>query len=319
MLRRMWQAAMIKLASSRRAKEFMQSWSAASQLATQYVGGPSPQNAVEIAQALQRKQIRSSLFYLGEYVHTPQLVTENVDSKLAAIEALRTAELDIHISVDPTQIGFSIDRTMARQNARLIADHVRKAAGSGPGLHCLMLDMEDTAVTTATIEMHDELFEAGYPMALTLQAYLRRTEQDLRRQIDRGGKVRLVRGAFAADSTIAYTKLPDIKANYLSLATLTLSRDAKAKGFYPIFATHDDVLQEQIVAIAHGCGWQPGEYEFEMLYGARPDVVAHLASRGERIRLYLPFGTDWWPYAVRRIGENPRNAYLLAKAFFERW
>lgn len=309
---------MIRLAGSKRLKDLMQSSTATSELATRYVGGASPGQAVEIAHDLHGRQIRSSLFYLGEYVETLQLVRENVDNKLAAIDALRKSPLDIHISVDPTQIGFSIDRAVARENARVIADRIGVAAGTRPGVHCLMLDMEDRSVTTATIELHDELHEAAYPVALTLQAYLKRTVADMRRMIDRGGRVRLVRGAFAADPSIAHTKLPDIKAAYLDLARLMLSSDAKRRRFYPIFGTHDDVLHEQIVAIARDRGWQQGEYEFEMLHGARTDVSDRLACAGERIRLYLPFGTDWWPYAVRRIGENPRNAYLLAKALFQR-
>ena len=318
MLRRVWQATMIRLAGNGRVKNFMQSRTTMSQLATRYVGGISAADAVEIAQGLARQHVRSSLFYLGEYVNTPELVERNVENKLAAIDVLKAADLDIHVSIDPTQIGFSIDRETARRNAQIVADRLKSAAAGRPGVHCLMIDMEDPTVTTATIALHDELLDQGYPVGQTLQAFLKRTETDVRRKIDQGGKVRLVRGAFVAGSAIAYTRLADVKANYLALARLMLSRDAKARGFYPIFATHDDVLHEQIMVVARQCGWRQGEYEFEMLYGARPDVTEHLVRRGERVRLYLPFGTDWWPYAIRRIGENPRNAYLLAKAILAR-
>jgi proline dehydrogenase len=314
-IQRAWQSAMIGLARSPAAGRFMQANRAASFLSSKYVAGQTAAQAVKAAQEmLASLDIRSSLFYLGEYVSRVDLVAENVANKLAVARALGEMRLDVHVSVDPTQIGQSIDGGLAHGNALRIAEEIRSAAGNRPGMHCLMLDMEDASVIDTTVALHDELRKKGLPVALTLQAYLRRTADDMRAQVRAGSRVRLVKGAFAADSGIAYTRREDVKASFRSLIEMMLSAQAREKGFYPVFATHDDRLQQLAIDLAGRNGWKPGEYEFEMLLGVRSQLARDLARRGERVRLYVPFGRDWWPYAVRRIGENPRNAMLLARS-----
>jgi proline dehydrogenase len=315
MLRRAWQRGMIALARSDTLKTTIQKTRAASALATRYVAGVTAQEGVERAAALRAKRaIHGSLFYLGEYVDRAELVAENVAAKLAAAALLGRAGLDVHMSVDPTQIGHSFDPAAARRHAFAIAEAVAQAAGDRPGVHALMLDMEDQSVTDATIALHDAMRSAGLPAALTLQAYLRRTEADLRAQIRCGARVRLVKGAFAADSSAAFTRRAEIKASWRRLIDLMFSREARDTGFYPIIATHDDRLHRYAIERAAANDCRAGDYEFEMLLGVRSDVAEDLARRGERVRLYLPFGRDWWPYAVRRIGENPRNAWLLLRS-----
>lgn len=315
MLKHAWQSAMIRLARSRPATEFMQGNRATSFLASRYVAGQTPDQAVDVAaRLLSADGIRSSLFYLGEYVSRLDLVAENVANKLAAANGLGQTALDVHISVDPTQIGQSLDSRLAHDNGQRIAREIRAAAGDRSGVHCLMLDMEDASLIDTTLALHDEFKHDGSPVALTLQAYLKRTGDDMRAQIDGGGRVRLVKGAFAAHSGIAYTGQADISASFRSLVEMMLSPQAREKGFYPIFATHDAAIQRFAIDLARRNGWKPGEYEFEMLFGIRTELARDLAKHGERVRLYVPFGRDWWPYAARRIGENPRNAVLLARS-----
>ena len=315
MLKFAWQSAMISLARSRVAGRFMQGNRAASFLASKYVAGQSPAQAASVAaELLSSNKIRSSLFYLGEYVNRLDLVAENVTNKLAAARCLGEMGFDVHVSVDPTQIGQSLNTGLAHDNALRIAQEIRAAAGSRPGVHCLMFDMEDASVVDATVALHNEFKENGLPVALTLQAYLKRTPNDMRAQLNLGSRVRLVKGAFAAHSSIAYTRQEDINASFRNLVEMMLSLEAKQRGFYPIFATHDDAIQQFAIDLARRNGWKPEEYEFEMLLGIRTDLGRELARRGERVRLYVPFGHDWWPYAVRRIGENPRNAVLFARS-----
>lgn len=319
MIRRLWQTGMIRLARSPSAKRLMQQGPAASVLAARYVAGATAEMAVSRAAALHAQDgIRASLFYLGEYVDRADLVAENLAAKLSAAEQLGRAGLDVHVSVDPTQIGHSLDPALARRNAFAIAERVAANAGSRPGIHALMLDIEDETVVDATIALHTALVGAKLPAALTLQAYLRRTETDLAAQIACGSRIRLVKGAFAAGSDVAFTRQAEIKASWRRLVELMFSRSARASGFYPIIATHDDRLQAHAIEQAEANGWRAGEYEFEMLLGVRADVALALARLGHRVRLYLPFGRDWWPYAIRRIGENPRNAVLLARSLAAR-
>lgn len=315
-MRRLWQMTMIKLARSQRVKAWAQSSRTGTALATRYVAGSNVGAGVMCAaQLLRSKHIRASLFYLGEYVDTPELVAENVAAKIAVAKALGEAGLDVHVSVDPTQIGHQIDPAMARKNAFRIAEAIASASQGRQGNHMLMLDMEDQGVTDATLALHNDIRAAGLPVAVTLQAYLRRTASDMHSLIAQGATVRLVKGAFAAGSDVAYATRREIKSNSHSLIDLMLSHAAKTTGFKPVFATHDDELQRYVSQRAQEHGWVKGEdYEFEMLLGVRSELAEQQAAHGERVRLYTPFGSDWWPHAMRRIGENPANGMLLARS-----
>tara|TARA_R110000772_G_scaffold87094_20_gene181881 strand:+ start:445 stop:1377 length:933 start_codon:yes stop_codon:yes gene_type:complete len=307
---------MIRLARSPRMKNFMQTSKASSSLASQYVAGETPMDGVTRALALLEKDgIRSSLFYMGEYVDTPGLVEENVLNKTEVAEELAAAAIDIHISVDPTQIGHQINPSLVRKHAERISAKIKELIGNKDGLNCLMFDMEDASLNDPTIELHNKLQDRGLPVALTLQAYLRRTAKDMAQQIERGSRVRLVKGAFAAGPDIAFVSQKEIKENSRRLIDMMFSAKAKQSGFYPIVATHDTRLHDYAIARANENSWKKHEYEFEMLLGVRGDVARELAAKGQNVRLYVPFGKDWWPHAVRRIGENPRNAVLLARSF----
>ena len=314
-----WQKTMIALARSPVAKALGERTIGGSALARQYVGGADAAEAVNTArQLLSRRAIAASLFHLGEYVDTPQLAERNFQAKIAAARLAGEAGIDVHVSVDPTQLGYLFDPEGAEARMAAIADAIRVAAAGRSGVHMLMLDMEDAGVTDATIALHDAMARAGLPVGLTLQAYRHRTLEDMRRAIETGARVRLVKGAFAAGPALALQKEGEIKANYRKLISLMLSPQAKSAGFYPIIATHDTALHDHARHEARSHGWQPGEYEFEMLLGVRMNVAEALAREGEKVRLYVPFGRDWWPYAVRRIGENPRNALLLARSAVSR-
>jgi len=315
MIARLWQRSMIAAARSPRIKTFMQEARATSFLRSKYVAGQSADDGRDRAfSLLDAYGIRSSLFYMGEYVDDDRLVAENVHQKLAIISKLRVRPVDIHVSVDPTQIGHQIDPALVSRHAETIATAIRDAVGVSDGVNCLMFDMEDASLNNPTIALHNALQDKGLPVALTLQAYLRRTHDDLEEQVRRGSRVRLVKGAFAAGADIAYQSRKEIKKNSRRLIALMFSKEARKAGFYPVIATHDTRLHDFAIETAKANGWQPGTYEFEMLLGVREDVARNLARQGERVRLYVPFGRDWWPHAVRRIGENPGNAIMLARS-----
>ena len=315
-MRRLWQMTMIRLARSHRVKAWAQSTRAGTALATRYVAGSNVIEGVACAtQLLRNKQIRASLFYLGEYVDTPELVAQNVAAKIAVAMALGHAGLDVHVSVDPTQIGHQLNPAIARQNAFRIAKAIALASQGHGGSHMLMLDMEDQSVTDATLALHNDIRAAGLPVAVTLQAYLKRSANDMNSLIASGATVRLVKGAFAAGADVAYTTRREVKSHSRKLIDLMFSKEAKDAGFKPIIATHDDQLQQYASQRAKEQGWVKGvEYEFEMLLGVRSELAELQASNGERVRLYTPFGSDWWPHAMRRIGENPANGLLLARS-----
>lgn len=309
---------MIGLARSETAKSFMQNSRATSFLRGKYVAGESVAAGCERAVSLfERDGIRSSMFFMGEYVDDPALVDETLRNKMNIADAIGGHQLDIHVSVDPTQIGHVIDPERVQEHAQSIAERIRQLAGHRDGVHCLMFDMEDASLVDPTIAIHNTLQDMGLPVALTLQAYLRRTREDIGRQLSRGSRVRLVKGAFAAGAKLAFQSNSEIKDNSRQLIELMFSAPARSSGFYPIIATHDTALQDVAIETARRNGWAPGEYEFEMLLGVRENVARDLSAKGERVRVYVPFGRDWWPHAVRRIGENPKNAMLLIRSLLQ--
>jgi len=313
---KLWQRAMIALARNESLGGFMESRATMSALATRFVGGRDVTEAVERTLDLHAHGLGASLYCLGEYVEDVSVIRQSVAELLAAVEKLAGLGLETHISVDPTQIGHQVSEQMCRDNARLIAQEIRcvKAGSVAASQDVLMLDMEDSSVASATIALHDLLRSESLPMAVTLQAYLLRSEADLKRIVAGGGTVRLVKGAFAENRSVAMTRRSDIDRNYLRLAGFMLSEEARGAGFRPVFGTHDARLIDEIVQIATREGWKRGEYEFEMLYGVGLDLQQRLVQNGQRLRLYVPFGRDWWPYAVRRVGESPRNATFLLRA-----
>ena len=251
MFRRLWQSSMIGLARSKRVKAFVQTSRATSFLRDKYVAGVLANEGVARAVALlENGGIRSSLFYMGEYVNDLDLVEENVQQILGIVSELSSYELDIHVSVDPTQIGHQIDPAMVPDLARQIAETIQAAIRNKSGVNCLMFDMEDSTLNDPTIELHNILQKAGYPVALTLQAYLRRTFDDMKVQVARGSRVRLVKGAFAAGPQLAFQSSAEIKDNSKRLIELMFSDQAKSDGFYPIIATHDTNLHDFAIEAA---------------------------------------------------------------------
>lgn len=285
-------------------------------LSRQFVGGDTLSDAVNESVRLKEHGITVSLFYLGEYESDPVVIRQTVDSLCAAARALAGAGLDMHISVDPTQIGYLGGESLCLANARTIGEAIQYAVTScaGGGRHVLMLDMEDASVTDSTLRLFQTLHRGGLPVAVTLQAYLHRTPQDLATLITAGSMVRLVKGAFAEPARHALTRRADIDRAYLNCARDLLSPAAREAGVYPVFGTHDHRMIPLIIAEAKSSGWPQGTFEFEMLYGVRPSLQRRLIDEGISLRLYLPYGKDWWPYSVRRMGEHPRNGVLMLRA-----
>ena len=312
----LWQRAMIALATNEPLGHVAQGRAVLAGLSQRFVGGNDLAGAVETARGLKESDRLASLFFLGEYVLDERVVARTVQEYEAAAPALAAAGLDVHVSVDPTAIGSLLGGYIWRDNALRIARAVASAGGDLPADRVfMMLDMEDSSVTDATISMYEELRAASLPAAATLQAYLHRYEQHIRRCVVPGGRIRLVKGALAEPAEKAATSRDEIDRRFRVGTELMLAPAARESGFYPIFATHDVSMIRHIRATARRNGWEPGTYEFEMLYGVRPRLQERLAPV-ERLRLYVPFGEAWWPYAVRRVGENPRNVALLARALF---
>jgi proline dehydrogenase len=311
-----WQSMMIGIARSRLLRTTIQRNVLTNRLAGRFVGGVDSASAVARAAELKQKGFGSSLYFLGEYVNTEELVEENVSQIVGIVEELGHAGLDVDLSIDPTQIGYTVSDQLGQRNALRIGQVVARQARRGRNL--LMLDMEDFSFVQKTLDLRRHLARESVPTGVTVQAYLFRSEDDVRRLIEDGATVRLVKGAFAERRERAWTEKPDINRNYIRLAETLLSAEAKERGVYPRFGTHDEQMIRAIKPLIQKNRWDSSSYEFEMLYGVRPALQGQLIDEGHSLRLYLPFGTEWWPYAARRIGENPANALFVWKALLSK-
>ncbi|MHB8157468.1 MAG: proline dehydrogenase family protein [Desulfocucumaceae bacterium] len=309
----LWQKTMIRLALSERVRGRMQGNVFASGLSTRFIGGTDAGTAVQRAAKLNSRGFGTSLYYLGEYVNSPRLIEENVTEIIKVANILGRAG-EVHVSVDSSQVGYTVDDFAGAQNILMIGRAVAGLPGTGKKL--LMLDMEDFSYVQKTIDIYYRARREGIPAALTLQAYLRRSESDIRRLIERGGAVRLVKGAFVESKERAWTTKGQIRGNYLHLAKLLLSEGAESA--YPSFGTHDIKLIEEIKKAARRYSRGANSFEFEMLYGVRPELQRQLLGQGYRVRIYMPFGTQWWPYTIRRVGESPAVLRLVLRALIAR-
>jgi proline dehydrogenase len=306
-----WQRCAITIARSGGAKRVLQPVIGRTALARRFVAYKTAEAAVSAAQSLSADSgITASLFYLGEYIDDPVRTEETVRQSCAVAELLGQVGLEVHVSVDPTAIGYLTSERLCNDNAERIAWAVAASAG---GRRYLMLDMEDLAMLEPTLDLLHHLRSRELPAGITLQARLRRTRDDLVPLLKTPTSVRLVKGAFPLGPEHDYQGRGAITGNFLSLAAMMLSAEAREAGFYPSFATHDDAIGREIVRIADANGWRRDEYEIEFLYGVRTAWQHELRQNGVAVRVYLPFGIDWWPYVMRRLGETPRNLLLLTR------
>ncbi len=315
-----WQKSMIAVACSKPLRAMGEAVGRKTGLSDQFVSAGDADGHVARALALQASGIRISSFYLGEYVEDIGQVRETVDQLSHVMPGLHQAGLDVHVSIDPSQLGYMQDPAILAGNVDLIAAQIREIAAQADSAQTirLMIDMEDFDMVDDTLALHHRLCDAGVPVAQTLQARLHRTEADLGDMIARGTMVRLVKGAMAPPASVAFTNRDQIDRNYTKLAGMMLSDTAKQSGFFPVFGSHHRELVMNIAKLADQNGWSRDGFEFEMLYGVNQPLQRELVEAGYRLRLYAPFGQDWWAYAWRRVGENPRNLGLLMKSGFSR-
>ncbi len=220
------------------------------------------------------------------------------------IEDIVAANIERNISLKLSQLGLAIDRATCVDNMRRILEPSRRHE------FFVRIDMENSEYTEVTLEVFETLWNLEYRnIGVVLQSYLYRTERDLRRMNELGARVRLVKGAYRESAAVAYQQKADVDAAYLRQMRLLLDH-----GTYPAFATHDVALLNEIKAYAAERGIARDRYEFQMLYGIRRDLQNSFVADGYRMRVYVPFGREWFPYFIRRLGERPANVWFVLRA-----
>lgn len=271
-----------------------------------FVAGEDVDEGLAVVKTLNARGMTASLDHLGENVTDAEASRAATADYLLAIERIEAAGLDANISVKLTQLGLDVERALAEDNARRIVERARAAGIT------VTIDMEDHRYTQRTVDMTLMLHEA-YPgsIGVAVQAYLHRTPADLERCL--GVQVRLCKGAYLEPPAIAIGSRRDVDSAFAHLARRLL-RD----GAYPMIATHDERLVQFVKRIAEALGRPRDTFEFQMLYGIRRDLQNRLVSEGYRVRVYVPYGTEWYPYLVRRLAERPANIRFFLSQLFRR-
>jgi proline dehydrogenase len=272
--------------------------------ARRFIAGEQIEDAIAAARALQAKGLLLTLDYLGESVTTTAQATAATREYVRLIEDIVAANIERNISLKLSQLGLAIDRATCVDNMRRILEPSRRHE------FFVRIDMENSEYTEVTLEVFETLWNLEYRnIGVVLQSYLYRTERDLRRMNELGARVRLVKGAYNESAAMAYQQKADVDAAYLRQMRLLLDH-----GTYPAFATHDVALLDEIKAYAAERGLARDRYEFQMLYGIRRDLQTAFVTDGYRMRVYVPFGREWFPYFMRRLGERPANVWFVLRA-----
>lgn len=277
-------------------------------LAKRFVAGETIDSAIGAARELNGHGMSATLDYLGEDVLERDAALRTRAAYLATLDAIRESGADSNVSLKLTAMGLLIDEGFALENLLAILERAQRNPDP-----FVRIDMEGSAVTDATLRLFERAFAVHKNVGIVLQAYLKRTAGDVERAVERGVRVRLCKGAYNEPAEIAYKSMAEIRTNYLRLA-----RELLLRGNYPGIATHD---RRQIAAVQSFVaqeGISFDRFEFQMLYGCRPHVQRRLVAEHYRLRIYVPFGTNWAGYFYRRVTERRENALFALSSILSR-
>jgi proline dehydrogenase len=270
-------------------------------LVRRFVAGDTLADAIATAAALNRAGMKVSLDLLGEEVHSAGEVTVALEAYIACLEAISANAIDGNVSIKLTQLGLAFDGDLTRTSLDRLAV-TAKALGL-----TVTIDMEDSTYTEATLEIYAACQQAHSNLGVALQAYLRRTPADLHELMPLGGHIRLCKGAYVEPESVALTSAAEVNAAFRQLLQDLMGYE----DVIPAVATHDPGLIELTRQLATR---RRNPFEFQMLYGVRPHAQKELATAGFPIRIYVPYGSAWYPYLVRRLAERPANLGFFLRA-----
>ena len=274
-----------------------------SSFARRFIAGETVEEAMPAARELATRGLLLTLDQLGESVTSAADAETATRSYLAVIETVEAAGVERNLSLKLTQLGLDIDRATCVDNLRRILERARR------GDFFVRIDMENSPYTEVTLDIFETVWRLGYTnVGVVLQSALHRAEEDLARVNALGARVRLVKGAYKEPRAVAHQSKADVDAAFVRMMRALL-----ADGTYPAIATHDEAIIQQTKRFAGERGIGKDRFEFQMLYGIRRDLQTSLLAEGHRVRVYVPFGREWFPYFMRRLGERPANVGFVLK------
>lgn len=312
----MLRSLLIYLSQAPWARRLITGWSVAWKAASRFVAGETLADAVRVVRELNARGINVTLDHLGEHTEDLEKARRAKDDILRILEAIEREGLASGVSIKLSQIGVELDEELGAQHLAEILDSAR-----AQGLF-VRLDMEDSPWVQTTLDLFHRMWEAGYHnLGVVIQAYLYRSQEDMQALMAIGAPVRLCKGAYKEPPEIAFPRKRDVDANYDRLAERLLD-GALAAGApvsnpdgrvpsIPALATHDEQRIEHVRAYARQIGLPPKALEFQMLYGIRRDLQEALVAQGYPVRVYVPYGAEWYPYFMRRLAERPANLWFF--------
>jgi proline dehydrogenase len=303
----MLRALFVGLSENPTLRNFAEHSSIGQRVSSRFVAGTGIADAVRVTQSLNRSGMAVTVDNLGENVTNRHEARQSAQLYHQILDAIAANHLNANISLKLTHMGLDVDEALARE---LVGGLVAKAASvSPPGF--VRVDMEGSPYTQRTLDFVHELHRMpGYENSVgtVIQAYLRRSESDVEKLLSERIRIRLCKGAYKEPASIAFESKPEVDTNYVKLM-----RRLMTSGIYHGLATHDENIIREAEAFALQEKIAPDKFEFQMLYGIRRDLQQELVRRGWRMRVYIPFGTEWYPYFMRRLGERPANVLFIAR------
>ena len=299
----MLRASFLYLSHRRGLQRFVTRQRLTAALAYRFVAGDALDDAVRVVTDLNRRGWSGSLDHLGENVAEEKMARSATEDYLAAFERIATERMNANVSVKLTQLGLDITPDLCRELLIRILQRAQQLD------NFVRVDMEGSAYTQRTLDLVLSLHQQFANVGVVLQSYLYRTMDDVKQVNAAGVRVRLVKGAYDEPATVAYPKKADVDAQFEAEM-----RELLLHGTYPAIATHDDRLIAATTRFASEQRISSDRYEFQMLYGIRRDLQERLLREGYRVRIYVPYGTEWYPYLMRRLAERPANLVFLIRS-----
>jgi proline dehydrogenase len=297
----------VRLSENPTLRNFAERSSLGRRVSGRFVAGTEIADAVRATQAVNRAGMSVSIDNLGENVTNPEEARHSAKLYHQILDAITAHHLSANISLKLTHMGLDVDENLARD---IVSGLVAKAASmTPPGF--VRVDMEGSPYTQRTLDFVHELHRMpgnANSVGTVIQSYLKRSESDVEKLLAEGIRIRLCKGAYKESADIAFAAKSDVDANYVKLMKILMK-----SGIYHGLATHDENIIHQAQAFATSEKLPRGSFEFQMLYGIRRDLQRKLARDGWRVRIYIPFGSEWYPYFMRRLGERPANVFFIAR------
>ena len=298
----MMRGAFLYLSKRPALRRWMEAWPPSHKVTRRFVAGDTLDEALAVCERLQSEKVFSTLDHLGENVRTLEEASASCDDYVSALEQIGSRKLSSTIAIKLTQFGLDLSRHACLQNVRRL-EAKAKTAGSR-----VEIDMESSAYTERTLAMAIQAGSECGCVRVCVQAYLHRSAGDIERLNAAAVPVRLVKGAYREPASAAIPRKRDVDANYVALMKALLDH-----GVYPAIATHDEKIIQEAIQYVQGRNIRQDRFEFQMLYGIRRDLQRKLIDQGYRLRLYVPYGTEWYPYFMRRLAERPANFWFVVR------